>query len=316
MQLWIGEDIYKSDKLSVYGLAAYCAIKTLLPNDEIKEICVTCEILAYQLTKSIDCSRRFYSGLKTGYDELIEQGIIKVVNSKGKYDVIDCDNLFISSETDFFTIITYDELLRIFQIKEVNVLFLLRYFIFLIGTINSSIDIYIDPVHHKSRVVGNLTIEYISKLSGISERSIIDYNKILEKFGLIYIYRQKDFLISKNTGEISRLPNVYGRPEDKMYIDTFATTQKEYNNSYKYVENNINRANSKRRLAQIYNQIRIGNDSKYSIEDIQQVYSYVLQENNKYQELYDKTKDIRYLEKVRDIQVFDKYDFIQKEETD
>ena len=59
MQLWLSEKIYKSDKLSIYGLAAYCAIKTLLPNEDVKEICTSCEILAYQLTKSLDYPRRF-----------------------------------------------------------------------------------------------------------------------------------------------------------------------------------------------------------------------------------------------------------------
>ena len=38
MQLWLSEKIYKSDELSVYGLATYCAIKTLLPNEDVKDI--------------------------------------------------------------------------------------------------------------------------------------------------------------------------------------------------------------------------------------------------------------------------------------
>lgn len=314
MQLWLSEKIYKSDELSVYGLATYCAIKTLLPNEDIKEICTTPEILSYQLLKDIHPSRRFLQGIKTGYDELISQNIVKKIDSNGKYDVLDCSKLFITEEKEYFTIITYDELLKIFQQKNTNALLLLKYFIYLIGTISSSIDVYIDAIQHKCRVVGNLTIEYISKLSGISDRSIIEYNKILEDIGLIYIYRHNDFLISKDNGEIKRMSNVYGRPEDKNYIDAYAINQQKYKKSYKYVENNIEKANVKRRLAQIYIQICKNNDSKYSIEDIKQVYAYVLQENHKYEATYKKNNDEKCLEKIRDISVFDKYGFLIKEE--
>lgn len=315
-QIWLSEKIYKSDKISIYGLAAYCAIKTLLPNEEIKDICITNELLAYQLTKSLNCSRDFYSNLQTGYTELLSNGFIKQIDSKGKYNIIDCSDLFITEDNEYFTIITYEELLTIFKQKTTNTLLLLKYFVYLIGTISSTIDVYIDAVQHKCRVVGNLTIEYISKLSGISDRSIIEYNKILEEIGLLYVYRQNDFLINKNNGEIKRLPNVYGRPCDKDYIDAFAINRQKYKKSYRYVENNIEKANIKRRLAQMYNQICKNNDSKYSEEDIQQVYMYVLQENHKYEATYKKNNDESCLEKIRDIRVFDKYRFISKEESE
>lgn len=259
-------------------------------------------------------SRRFISGIRTGYDELLDLGIINKIDSNGKYDVLDCNNLFITEEKEYFTIITYEELLKIFQQKNTNTLLLLKYFIFLMGTISSTIDVYIDAIQHKCRVVGNLTIDYISKLSGISYRSIIEYNKILEDIGLLYIYRYDDFLINKDNGEIKRMANVYGRPEDKEYIDAFAVNRQKYKGSYRYIENNIEKANTKRRLAQMYIQIRKNNDSKYSMEDIQQVYKYVLKENHKYEATYKKNNDESCLEKIRDVNIFDKYGFIVKEE--
>lgn len=157
-------------------------------------------------------------------------------------------------------------------------------------------------------------MDYLSQLFGISERTIIRYNKILEDTGLLYIYRSNDFLISKDSGEILRLTNIYGRPEDKIYIDAYAVNQQKYKDSYRYVENNISKANTKRRLAQMYNQICKNNDSKYSEEDIKQIYAYVMQENHKYEATYKKNNDESYLEKIRDIRVFDKYGFITKEE--
>lgn len=312
MQLWLSEKIYKSDKISNYGLGVYCAIKTLLPNEEIKTICITTDILAYQLKKNIHYSRRFRENIKMGYKELLEQNVIKKIDFNGKHDVIDCSNLFITKEDEYFTIIKYQELLKLFELKNIDNFLLLKYFIYLISTISSSIDVYIDPYQHKSRVVGNLPIDYISQISRITQKSIVEYNKILENIGLIYIYRQNDFIINKDTGEITRLTNIYGRPEDKIYIDTFAINQQKYKDSYRYVENNIKKANDKRRFAQIYNQIYKNNDSKYSQEEIQQVYEYVLQENHKYEALYKKNNDETYLEKIRDVQIFNKYNFLIK----
>lgn len=314
MQLWLSEKIYKSDTITVYGLAAYCAIKTLVHSDEKKELCTNVDILSYQLIKDTQPPRRFLQKIKTGYEELLEQGIINKVGTNSKYDVLDCSNLFITEDTDYFTIITYEEVLKIFQINNVNNLILLKYFIFLIGTISSTIDVYLDPIQHKCRVVGNLTIDYMSKLSGIGSRSIIEYNKILEKENLIYVYRQYDFIINEENGEITTLPNVYGRPVDKVYIDTYAVNQKKYKNSYKYVENNVKGANERRRLAQMYNQLCKGKDSKYSAETIQQIYGYVLQENQKYQKVYEKTQDKQCLNKIRGVGVFKKYGYLNKEE--
>lgn len=301
--------MYKDSTISVYGLAAYCSIKSLLFAEEQKEICTTLDILAYQLTNSLHYQRRFIENISTGYQELIDQHIIKEIDVKGKYSVIDCSKLYLNAENNYFTIITYEEIVKIFQIKSVNNFVLLKYFIFLMSTISSSIDVWLDAFQHKNRVVGTMTISTLSKLSGISERSIKDYNKILEDNGLIYIYRPNDILIHEDSGQIKRMVNVYGRPEDKAYINKFGLNRKKYEKSYKYVENNIKSANTKRRLAQMYIQIKRGNDQKYSKTDIQDVFHYVVEENTKYKNLFNKRNDSKYLDKIRDTNVFLKYDF-------
>lgn len=301
--------MYKDSTISVYGLAAYCSIKSLLFAEEQKEICTTLDILAYQLTNSLHYQRRFIENISTGYQELIDQHIIKEIDVKGKYSVIDCSKLYLNTENNYFTIITYEEIVKIFQIKSVNNFVLLKYFIFLMSTVSSSIDVWLDAFQHKNRVVGTMTISTLSKLSGISERSIKDYNKILEDNGLIYIYRPNDILIHEDSGQIKRMVNVYGRPENKAYINKFGLNRKKYEKSYKYVENNIKSANTKRRLAQMYIQIKRGNDQKYSKTDIQDVFHYVVEENTKYKNLFNKRNDSKYLDKIRDTNVFLKYDF-------
>lgn len=64
----------------------------------------------------------------------------------------------------------------------------------------------------------------------------------------------------------------------------------------------------------MYVQISKENDSKYSENDILEVYNYVISENEKYEKLYEKNNYDGYLEKIRDLTVFDKYDFIKKGE--
>lgn len=312
-QLWINEKVYKSSDITVYGLAVYCSIKSLLSNDEIKQIYVNEDILSFQLTRTLNNPRRFTDSLKIGLDELIANDIVTVIEKKGKSHILDCSNLFITEENEYFTIITYSELIKIFK-SETNYNFaLLRYFIYLIGTISSSIDVWIDAVQHKYRVVGNLTTDYIAQLCGISERTLIRYNQILEENNLIYIYRSDDFVINESNGKLKRLVNIYGRPKDKIYIDTFAANQQKYKKSYKYVENKVKTANTKRRLAQMYIQIKRGNDKKYSRKEIQDVFCYVVEENTKYEKLCDIKNDDKYLDKVRDTDVFLKYDFLGTE---
>lgn len=93
------------------------------------------------------------------------------------------------------------------------------------GTISSKITVFLPNGENKNRVVGNVTIDYLSKLSGISERTIIEYNRVLENAGLLYIYRHGDFIIDDGNN-IKRMSNIYGRPTDSTYIDKFGVDQK------------------------------------------------------------------------------------------
>ena len=203
---------------------------------------------------------------------------------------------------------------QIFKIKNINNFTLLRYFIFIIGTINWNITVYLPNGEYKNGVVGNFTIDYLAEKAGISKRSAIEYNKILEKEKLLYIHRQNDFVID-DKNNIKSLSNIYGRASDIEYINAFANNQQKHYESYRYVENNNKKANTKRKLAQMYQQILKGNDKKYSNAEIISVYKYVVSENEKYERMYDKNQYEGYLDKIRDTDVFEKYDFIpnQKE---
>ena len=307
IQISIPKDILHSSAFSNYEIAAYCFLKTIVTVTYTTEHCISCSQASYYLTGSTKYSKRFPVYIKNGIDGLIQKGIIIQQGVTQREYILDCSSLWDDTKDTPFVIIDFFETRKIFQITDCNNFQLLRYFSILIGTISSSIDVWLDSLEHKSRVVGNMTIEYLSDLSGISIRSIKEYNRVLENNQLIYIFRQNDFLLSSDEKNISRMANVYGRPTDKLYIDSYAESQKKEKKSYKWINSEVENANRKRKLAQMYNQIAKGKGQKYSLEEIQQVYDYISSENSKYRAMYKENKYEEYLTKQRDETVFEKF---------
>ena len=63
----------------------------------------------------------------------------------------------------------------------------------------------------------------------------------------------------------------------------------------------------------MYQQLLKGNGKNYTKETIIEIYNYVISENKKYERMYEKNQYEDYLDKIRDTDVFEKYDFIPKE---
>ena len=308
--LLIPKSISESHEYSNYALTVYCLLQELSVPTQLPMQCITCNQLAYYLTGEI-CQQRnkITDYIKCGINELEEKGIITKYKEFSKHYILDCQNLWIDTDSGSFTKIFFDEVQQIFSIKSVNNFTLLRYFVFIIGTLNWNITVYLANGEYKNGIVGNFTIDYIAEKVGISTRSAIEYNKILEKEKLLYVYRQKDFVIDEENN-IKSLSNIYGRYCDMEYIETFARNQKEYKQSYRYKKNNQEVSNNKRRLAQMYQQLLKKRGEKYTEQEIREIYEYVLDENEKYNRMYEKSKCEEYLDKIRDTDIFDKYEFL------
>lgn len=275
--------------------------------------CVTCNQLVYYLTGEVSKQRnRIIDYVKCGINELEEKKIIIKKKEVYKHYILDCHNLWIDTDGGSFTKIYFSEVQQIFKIKNVNNFTLFRYFVFLMGTLAGKITVYLVNGEYKNGIIGNFTIDYIAEKVGISTRSAIEYNKILEKEKLLYVYRQKDFVIDEENN-IRSLSNIYGRYCDMEYIETFANNQKEYKQSYRYKKNNQEISNSKRRFAQMYQQLLKGKGENYTENEILDIYHYVIKENQKYERIYEKNKCEDYLNKIRDVHVFDQYEFIKGE---
>ena len=310
--LLIPEKLIFDNTFSNYSLAVYCVLRTLSQPTRLPIQCVTQEQVEFYLTGHLSNRRRMSDYIKCGINELVENHIIEKNDIVQKHFILDCTNLCTNESQEHFVIITFEEVKKIFNVENTNNFLLLKYFCSLIWTISSKITVYLENGEYKNRVVGNFTIDYLSELSGIGVRTIIEYNKILEEIGLIYVYRQEDFVLDKENN-IKRLNNIYGRASDIEYITTFAKNQQKHYESYRYLENNNKKANNKRRLAQMYQQLLKGGGKDYTEKDITDIYSYVIEENQKYERMYEKNRCEDYLDKIRNTDIFDKYEFIKRE---
>lgn len=309
--LFLPDNITKSAAFSNYSIAVYSVIKMLTSMTGLQQQCVDPYQIAYLLTEDENISKHMLNCIKLGIEELIQGDILTRVNEVRKHYILNCSKLWVDTEVDRFTIITFQEVQSIFKAENVNNFMLLRYFVFLIGTISSKIDVHLNDCEHKNRVVGVLTIAKISELSGIPIRSIYEYNKVLEKENLIYIHRQNDFAIGENNG-IKQLPNVYGRPQDKGFIEAYAIEQQKYNRACRCIGFYTTNVNNNRRLAQMYQQLLKNKGKDYTEEEIMDIYNYVVSENKKYLDLYENTGYTDYIGKMRKTDIFEKYDFINK----
>lgn len=174
------ESIYNSPNYSNYSIAVYGILKLLSTSTGIKKQCVTPYQLSYLITDNDTQSRYVTNFAKCGVEELIRENVVTKINEVQKHYILDCTNLWFDTHRENFAIISANEMFSIFHIKNVNNFLLLKYFIFLISTLSSKVTVYVDA-DYKSSVVGYFTIDKLSELSGISVRSIIEYNSILEK---------------------------------------------------------------------------------------------------------------------------------------
>lgn len=304
MQLFLNQDYCL--KSSPHALAAYCALRMLLTKQQ-PTICTSAEILSYQLFKNFKYSKHTTEYIRGGIKELMNNGIIIQTDSRKNYMVLDCSKLLLSSSQEKFTIVTDDEIAKIFSVQNVNNYILLKYFITLVWSFSSKISVVVNE-KTKRRVIGNSAISYISRIADISEQSIYDYNSILEHAKLIYVFRPTDMVPVKKQDEFKRRTNIYGRFEDKDYVEKYAkdVITAEFGTGNTWSPDLS--ANERRRLSQIYNRIMAGYGDKYSMDEINSVYNFVLLENKRYEELYETTGSADYLNKVRDLSVFEKYD--------
>lgn len=316
INVFVPKNIIKDNKLSSYAIAVYCVLQTLYTSTYITNICVTSRQIVFILTDDIECFKhktRFIDHIRDGIEELIEDGVIKKIDKCQNYYILDCSSLWVDTKNNYFSCIRFDEIKKIFKTDKVNSFALLVFYINIIGSVNNSIEVKPCNAINKSGVICDVTLDYLSNLNRMSVNSVIEYIKILEEIELLYVYRSEMFIFNEKN-EIKSINNIYGRFEDKEYVDAYAMKRESKFKSYNHVVKNVNDANNKRRLTQKYNQLLKGSGNQYTREEIYEIYKYIVSNNDKYYELYDKTGNEDYLNNIRDTDIFDQFNFPEEEQ--
>ena len=193
--------------LDVYLSIVYMAKRYL--NEPM--VCFTLPQIEYTLTGSYEMNKRRKKTIKDSIDYLVDNGIIQVLDSYNDHYTV-TNNFRVNDGTkEPFVIISYNELKAVYALTSGRTSKIVSYYVKLIQTINSTSK------------VGWHSIETLADTLEVSTKTICEWNTILEKHNLIYIYRHD---VCKVVGNHSQnLTNVYGRPCDKALIDGYAQSK-------------------------------------------------------------------------------------------
>lgn len=306
MDFFISKDILSNPCMGNYELLTYYYLKALAPFKEIEKYCINMNNLIYIIYGKRKVSQEIRQNIYGAINRLLDEGMIKgECCGRGEY-IIESTSMYVDTHKQNFVAVNIEDVQTIMRSNLSVRVPLVRYYIYLISTINSQTAVRNNEGNTKKNVIGNQTQDYLSGLTGNSVWTIRRYNQLLEDMKVVYIYRAEDFLLSNN--QVKQLPNVYGRYSDKEYIIQYGKELQEQNRSRNYTRPKLAQSDNKRRLYKMYYWLCQGKE--YSESEIREIYEYVITENEKYRKLAESKQDKRYLEKLKDETVFAKYPFL------
>ena len=151
-------------------------------------------------------------------------------------------------------------------------------------------------------------MEILSDISNINKDTIATYNNILEKEELLYIYRAGAYKVIGN--QMSGITNTYGRYEHKKYVLAEGEEHKEkYADDAKSIRHKTKKTTDRRSLGNKYNCL-IKGIGKYDEDTIIDIYNYAVEYNRIHRE------DDYYIDKLKDLDFFKQYPFINNSNID
>lgn len=278
--IYLSKKVCSNLELDNYAIGAYVALRSIY-NVRKPIVYVSIAMLCYEIAGTAKYTRYFKEGIQSGIESLIQAGLISVKEniSKGEY-ILDLSGLYIdngseSEETEFYTMISQDELHKLYQIPgRHNKFALLRYFVLMVGSINQTDSVTVDGEERRN-FVGYMGTEYLAQISGISYDVGLEYTSLLESAGILYVYRHRKML--KADEGIKSIKNHYGRYKDAKYIMEFAKQYEQYQLNKKQIIAEKAESNKRRSLAQKYR--RVENGFTYSEKEMQEIFEYVKRYN-------------------------------------
>lgn len=277
-------------KISDEAFAVWCGLRNIITKEKT-EYFINYNMIAHEIFNRVT-NRREMNSIKCGYDELVNNGYVKILYSYSKTDsVVDLSKLYYDGN-EFFSDLTLEEMHKIMNINEkCDKYKLLRYFCCQIGTFNRS-----ESMKEYKGKIGGMGSEYFEQLIPISHATVVSFNKILEENELLFIIRHKDFYQTKypdGSSMIREIPNTYSRWCDRKLAIQYAETL----HGYKYFTYKKNKqtqaANSKRSLGQ---KLHYFKDYKvqYDSETLKELYEYAKDKNDTLKREYEEEQEKGY----------------------
>lgn len=196
-KLFLNNKIIRNLKLDNYEVAVYVALRSLYDSQLDSQV-VTFNTIAYMLYGNKNYTKYTVNHIKNAFISLESLGLIKKIDAFSTTEfIVDMSNLHFEQNTGkgiFYTVITLEEVRRIMNIDTKKDNFaILRYFIILISSICHDKGTYDHSVgcEEHTDFVGFMTLDTLANWCGTTKARIVEYNSILEKEKIIYVYRHK-----------------------------------------------------------------------------------------------------------------------------
>lgn len=225
MIIYVPQELIRDQGCSHLDIVVWCYLLMEIYSPYIKKSMVSAAQIAYQIKESNEYTRNFVSDIADSIRNLLEAGYIKGERVDRMHYVIQKDS-FNPSEYNYFVQIKADDL-RLIMRETSRPNSTLHYYLVLLSTIN------------REKKCGYWSNESLADILDNDATIITRHMAILEKIGLIYVYR------NMNT------TNTYGRFEDK---DVIIAQGKARSNGSRVTK----ASNIKRRMTQMYNRVKAG----------------------------------------------------------
>jgi len=229
--MFLKKQLISDDHITDKAIINYCILNDL-SSIRYGTHCINERFLFYSLYKTIpsNANWRILQHFKEGIEELSQLDLVKT-QKIGDSWFVNCDSLKFDLSKEHFIVVKFEDIATICKhIWGSKGYPVVRFYLKLLGTINTGIQIMLSSDDVKANVVGHMPINSLTSITGYSKNTVIKYLNILSELKLIYLRQDNKCDHKDNTNEFRKYSNIYGRYEDKDYIDKFIKDRHKYLN--------------------------------------------------------------------------------------
>ena len=268
--LFVLQELVQNDTYSDLDVAVWCFISADVFGPNKKRGYISAASIAAQMYEGSEVSPRLKSKILGSIEYLLETGLL--IGKQYDKQLYEIDIQSFSVTDRYFNTVEMDDLYRILK-QPYQPFSVLRQYLLIISAIN---------YHTKC---GIWSLDRFGEFMHKDSKTISKYIKVLEDIKLIYVYRE---------GGMGHISNTYGRYEDAELVKKVGKERGQY-------KQNNDASNQKRRMTQMYNQIKKG--KKYDDYLMKEIYNYCSAYNEHEHELQEQNP--KYVPNLFDLSVID-----------